>query len=150
MAIKPLGANIMNVNLNNSIPVDLPKVIFAANKFQANYVTSFLQASNIGFACALGFYDGIEENSWIINQEDLRRIGHLLIDEKSVLELYRPEITRNYFAKLVWLYGDDAIDLGELVEVSEKEARANIGWTSRFMPNFGTEPRQAYFICKAL
>lgn len=127
---------------------DYPKVIFAANKFHANHVTSFLQANHIGFQACIGSYEGEQENSWIINQKDFERVKPLLIGERSILELSRKDVTQDYSATLIYLADERRESIGKMVQVSEKEAKQELGWTSRFMPSFGKDSEVTFFICR--
>jgi hypothetical protein len=89
------------------------KIIFAANSFLTNYVNGFLQANGIKNSPCVGSYQGILENSWIVNYDQLSKIKHLLINEQSILLLDQPNSRNELKATLIFL--DENVRFGNRI-----------------------------------
>lgn len=128
-------------------------VIFAANKFPANYVSAFLDMRGIYNRKAVGMYEGIAENSWLIKLNDLDLIQHLLKGERTILELDRDHGDSLRHAVLVWLIDNDGhfkgerLQLGKLTEIGEADLKGLQGHTTMWSFNSQQEFVASYWTC---
>jgi hypothetical protein len=104
----------------------------------------------IGFKPLLGCYGGKNENSFIVNADNIYTIAQAgwLKGQESILALHVCDSRDRRKAQLIWLdaYGKadrmkPPTDLGVLVSVGKDEAMQQNGWT--YDPDL-----KEYFICK--
>jgi len=112
-------------------------VIFASD-FDNTATAYEMRLRHIGFKELKGRYKGIDEDSYIININDLEKVKDLIKDQESILVLGARKFNGTRRAMLAYNDGRTA-DIGSLTPVDKEEAEASEGYT---------KDGQQYYICK--
>lgn len=111
-------------------------IIFASNTLGAdnwNQINIMLEALHIPYKPLQGSYEGVQENSWLINRKHFEKFRALCPvvtkEEESFLILEDKDLRNRYKASLLFQETGEIVELGRLQSVSKDRALKEKAWT---------------------